>query len=119
MSTRGGYRTCRQCSTAAYVLSELWKGRLAAVSGTIFATLRVESALVTTMNERNNVMPKKSMKELVNENGGYFACAFTTERGVRRSNVMVRASDVEEARSKLEKLLGCVLTAFCVQAYVC
>lgn len=64
-------------------------------------------------------MPKKSMKELVDEHGGYFACAFTTERGVKRSNVMVRAADAQDARLKLEKLLGCVLTAFCVQAYVC
>lgn len=64
-------------------------------------------------------MPKKSMKEIVDEHGGYFACAFTTERGVKRSSVMVRAADAQEARSKLEKLLGCVLTAFCVQAYVC
>lgn len=95
------------------------KGRLAAVSGAIFAALRVESALVTTMNERDNIMPEKSMKELVNEHGGYFACAFTTERGVKRSNVMVRAADAQEARSKLEKLLGCVLTCFVVNAYVC
>ena len=61
----------------------------------------------------------KSMKELVNEHGGYFACAFTTESGVKRSNVLVRAADAKEARSKIEKVMGCVLAAFCVQAYVC
>lgn len=38
-------------------------------------------------------MKNKSMKELVNEHGGYFACAFTTESGVKRSNVLVRATD--------------------------
>ena len=64
-------------------------------------------------------MPEKSMEELVNEHGGYFACAFTTERGVKRSNVMVRAADAKEARSKIEKIMGCVLTCFAVTAYVC
>jgi hypothetical protein len=64
-------------------------------------------------------MPEKSMKELVEEHGGYFACAFTTERGVKCSNKLVRAADAKEARSKIEKIMGCVLTAFCVQAYVC
>lgn len=63
-------------------------------------------------------MPEKSMKELVNEHGGYFACAFTTERGVKCSK-MVRAADAKEARSKLEKIMGCVLTCFAVTAYVC
>jgi hypothetical protein len=63
-------------------------------------------------------MSKKSMKELVDEHGGYFACAFITERGVKRSNVMVRAVDAKEARSKLEKIMGCVLTCFAVNAYV-
>ena len=71
------------------------------------------------MKERNDVMPEKSMKEYVDEHGGYFACAFTTERGVRRSNVLVRAADAKEARSKIERAIGCVLAAFCVQAYVC
>ena len=61
----------------------------------------------------------RSMKELVNEHGGYFACAFTTESGVKRSHVLVRATDAKEARSKIEKVMGCVLAAFCVQAYVC
>lgn len=95
------------------------KGRLAAVSGTVFAALRVEGASVKNMNERNNVMPEKSMRELVAEHGGYFACAFATERGVRRSNVLVRAANAKEARSRIEKVLGCVLAAFSVQAYVC
>lgn len=64
-------------------------------------------------------MPSKSMKEIVNEQGGYFACAFTTERGVKSSNVLVRAADAKEARSKIEKIMGCVLTCFMVNAYVC
>lgn len=64
-------------------------------------------------------MPEKSMKELVNEHGGYFACALTTERGVKRSSVLVRAADANEARSKLEKLMGCALICFVVNAYVC
>jgi hypothetical protein len=71
------------------------------------------------MNERNNVMPEKSMKELVDEHGGYFACAFTTERGVKRSNVMVRAADAKAARYKIEKIMGCVLTCYVVNPYVC
>lgn len=58
------------------------------------------------------------MKEFVDEHGGYFACAFTTERGVKRSK-MVRAADAKEARSKIEKIMGCVLTCFVVNAYVC
>lgn len=64
-------------------------------------------------------MPEKSMKELVNEHGGYFACAFTTKRGVKRSNVMVRAADEEEARSRIEKIMGCALACFAATAYVC
>lgn len=63
-------------------------------------------------------MPGKSMKEYVEEHGGYFACAFTTERGVRRSNVLIRAADAKEARSKIEKIMGCVLTCFAVNAYI-
>lgn len=64
-------------------------------------------------------MPEKSMKELVDKHGGYFACAFTTERGVKRSSVLVRAVDEKEAHSKIEKIMGCVLTSFVVNAYVC
>lgn len=63
-------------------------------------------------------MPEKSMDESVDGHGGYFACAFTTERGVKRSNVMVRAVDAKEARSKIEKIMRCVLTCFAVTAYV-
>jgi hypothetical protein len=77
-----------------------------------------EALVTTTMNERNNVMPDKSMKELVDEHGGYFACAFTTERGVKCSNVMVRAADAKEARSKIEKIMRCALACFAVTAYV-
>lgn len=64
-------------------------------------------------------MPDKSMKELVDEQGGYFACAFTTERGVKSSNVLVRAADAKEARHKIEKIMGCALAFFAVNAYVC
>lgn len=60
----------------------------------------------------------KSMKEIANEQGGYFVCAFATERGVKRSNVMIRAADAKEARSRIEKIMGCVLTCFAANAYV-
>ena len=63
-------------------------------------------------------MPEKSMKEIVDERGGYFTCMFATERGVKRSNIKIRATDAQEVRSKLEKLLGCGLTCFVVNAYV-
>lgn len=44
MSTRGGYRSCRPMQHSRPREPSCGKGRLAAVSGTIFAALRVEGA---------------------------------------------------------------------------
>jgi hypothetical protein len=58
-----------------------------------------------------------TMKEKVARQGGLFSCDYKTEDGKCRSNVCVRAHDAAEARSKLERVLGCVLVAFTVNAF--
>lgn len=62
-------------------------------------------------------MKGKTMKERVAEQGGLFSCSYRTKDGKSRSNVPVRAHDAAEARSKLERFLGCALALFVVNAF--
>lgn len=62
-------------------------------------------------------MKGKTMKERVAEQGGLFSCSYRTKDGKSRSNVHVRAHDAQEARSRLERILGCVLAVFTVNAF--
>ena len=65
-------------------------------------------------------MPNKemTMKERVAEQGGLFSCAFKARNGRKSDRVLVRAHDAREARSRLTKAVGCVLTTFVVNAFV-
>lgn len=60
----------------------------------------------------------KTMKERVAEQGGLFSCAFRAKNGRKSDRCLVRAHDAKEARSKIAKAVGCVLTMFAVNAFV-
>lgn len=70
--------------------------------------------------ERTADMPNKemTMKERVAEQGGLFSCAFKARNGRKSDRVLVRAHDAREARSRLTKAVGCILTVFTVNAFV-
>lgn len=61
---------------------------------------------------------EKTMKERVAEQGGLFNCAFRARNGRRSDRCLVRAHDAQEARNKIQKVVGCVLTMFAVNAFV-
>ena len=69
------------------------------------------------ITRKDKTMPRKTMKERVAEQGGLFSCSYRTKDGKSRSNVHVRAHDAAEARSRLERILGCVLAVFTVNAF--
>lgn len=58
---------------------------------------------------------EKSMKEYVDEFGGYFACSFAKD-GRKMPTVLVRADSAKDARRRLQRTLGCVLAAFTARA---
>lgn len=60
----------------------------------------------------------KTMKEKVAEQGGLFSCAFKAQNGRKSDRCLVRAHDAKEARRKITKAVGCVLTMFAVNAFV-
>jgi len=56
-------------------------------------------------------MPEKSMKEYVEEHGGYYACAFkSAKKGDQR--VLVRAKSAKAARRQMVKMFGLIVGAF-------
>lgn len=61
----------------------------------------------------------KTMKDRVEEHGGLFLCSYQAKNGRAGRSIAVRAKDAEEARHRLTKVVGCALTLFTVNAFVC
>lgn len=61
----------------------------------------------------------KTMKDRVEEQGGLFLCSYKAKNGRTGRSIAVRARDAKEARLRLTKIVGCALTLFTVNAFVC